>query len=371
MKKINKRYLALTIVVALIVLGIYSLEKTKSGPISIETTTTGAEQGEEILKEGKYEKAPELTGISGYLNTEEISIRNLTEQGKVVLIDFWTYTCINCIRTLPYLTSWDEKYRDKGLVIVGVHTPEFEFEKEYKNVQDAIEKYDINYPVVQDNDYATWSAFKNRYWPHKYLIDTEGYIRYDHIGEGAYERTEEKIKELLEEIGSDTSGVQTTEETQNFLGFPRTPELYAGYNFALTRGQNLGNPEGIQPDKIITYVLPNVILESRIYLDGIWKSNPDNLELRGSNGLVVLDFIGKEVNIVADTPEEPVNVEVLIDGIYITREQAGTDVVFEGEKAFIVVNTPQLYNVVDGTHGNYELTLKALNGFNFNAFTFG
>src|SRR3989338_574562 len=142
--------------------------------------------------------APELVGISGFFNTDEFpSISEL--KGKVVLVDFWTYTCINCIRTLPHLVEWDKKYRDKGLVIIGVHTPEFEFEKEYNNVKAAIEKYCINYPVVQDNGYLTWQAFKNRYWPRKYLIDTDGFIRYDHIGEGGYKETEAKIQELLNE----------------------------------------------------------------------------------------------------------------------------------------------------------------------------
>ena len=241
MKDKNKKYLAFTIVVILIVGGIYYLETTKIKPPEIKNT--GAlEESNVDLKDGIFPKSPELVGISGYLNTDEtITIKNLTQQGKVVLIDFWTYTCINCIRTLPYLTSWDEKYRDQGLVIIGVHTPEFGFEKEYENVQDALEKYNIKYPVVQDNDYATWTAFQNRYWPHKYLIDTDGYIRYDHIGEGSYEETEEKIKELLSEIGRDVQDIETTEEVKQSSIPVRTPELYAGYSFALSRGQNIGN----------------------------------------------------------------------------------------------------------------------------------
>ncbi|MBI2138258.1 redoxin domain-containing protein, partial [Candidatus Woesearchaeota archaeon] len=158
-------------------------------------------------KSKKYPLAPELAGIAGYLNTDGEEIRIADYRGKkAVLIDFWTYTCINCIRTLPHLAEWDKKYRDKGLAIIGVHTPEFNFEKEKKNVEMAIKKYGIPYPVVQDNDYATWSAYQNRYWPRKYLVDADGFIRYDHIGEGGYDDTEEMIQKLLMELGPEIAG---------------------------------------------------------------------------------------------------------------------------------------------------------------------
>ena len=373
MNRINKKHLILVFVVVLIASGIYYLEQTKTGIQSVDSNPNTVDgETENVLKDGKYERAPELVGIAGYLNSEEeVTIKKFTEEGKVVLIDFWTYTCINCIRTLPYLTSWDEKYRDEGLVIIGVHTPEFEFEKKYENVQDAIEKYNIKYPVVQDNNYATWTAFRNSYWPRKYLIDTDGYIRYDHIGEGGYEETEEKIKELLAEIGSNVENIEVTAEEKEGIRFQTTPELYAGYSFALNRGQNLGNLEGMQPGKIITYTLSENIFGDIIYLDGLWKSNPDNLELIGDSGLIVLNFKGKEVNIVADSLKDPLGMEVFIDGNYISEEHAGSDVVFENGRAFILVDNPQLYNVVNGQYGNHILTLKSQNGFIFNAFTFG
>ena len=131
-------------------------------------------------KSANFQQAPELRGIAGYINTDDsISIAN--QKGKVVLVDFWTYTCINCIRTLPYIKEWHDKYKDKGLVIIGVHTPEFEFEKDYNNVKQAAEKYRLQYPIVQDNSYSTWRAYNNRFWPRKYLIDIDGFVRYDHI----------------------------------------------------------------------------------------------------------------------------------------------------------------------------------------------
>ena len=150
----------------------------------------------EIDDKSKLQKVPSILNATEYIN---ISPNELAEtlEGKVVLYDIWTYSCINCIRTLPYITTWDEKYRDEGLVIIGIHTPEFEFEKNIDNVIAAVQKFDINYPVVLDNEKEIWSAFQNQYWPRKYIADHDGYIRYDHIGEGAYKETEKVIQQLL------------------------------------------------------------------------------------------------------------------------------------------------------------------------------
>jgi thiol-disulfide isomerase/thioredoxin len=353
----NKRYFVLIIIVILIVGAIFYLEKDKVNPVNIGSTRQEVIFGENevMLKDGKYPKAPELAGIADYLNTNGEKMKISDFEGKVVLVDFWTYTCINCIRTLPFLKSWYEKYRDKGLVIIGVHTPEFEFEKERINVENAIEKYGIEYAVVQDNDYATWQAYQNRFWPRKYLIDSEGYIRYDHIGEGAYEETELKIQELLAEIGEDVSGMKTEEEGTGIV-LSTTSELYAGYDFALGRGQNTGNQDGLQPEQTILYKVPESLDRNVIYLDGIWKSNPDDLELIGEEGSVFLHFTAKEVNIVADATDESLDIQIFIDGDSINT---------------IEIDKPQLYNVYNGKYGNYLLELKVKRGFSFNAFTFG
>lgn len=171
-----------------------ALNKTASGQQNSFVPATITENGTTTkmhINKSQFKLAPELTGISGYINTADGQKLTLADlKGKVVIVDFWTYSCINCIRTIPYLNAWYDKYADKGLVIVGVHSPEFEFEKNYDNVKTAVEKFGIKYPVVQDNDKGTWNAYQNRYWPHKYLIDDEGYIRYDHIGEGGYADTE-------------------------------------------------------------------------------------------------------------------------------------------------------------------------------------
>ena len=361
----NKRYILLIATLIVIVTLIYYLESTKVKPnFDIQQSVSETEL-DNILKVG-YEKAPELVGINGYINIDNIKINEL--RGKVVLIDFWTYSCINCIRTLPYLKSWYDKYNDKGLVIIGVHTPEFEFEKDYNNVKQRVEKFGIKYPVVQDNDYLTWRAFNNRYWPHKYLIDKDGYIRYDHIGEGGYEETEMKIQELLEEMGEFIDLEITKEELQERK--PITPETYAGYSFAVPRGQILGNKENYQPEKIINYEDVNEFIPNRIYLQGSWFNGKDDLLHTGIDGKVQLLFTASSVNIVSDSGEEQ-EIEVLINNNPISREQAGNDILIKDGKSIIKIDEPRLYNIADGDYGGYLLTLKVKNKFQFFAFTFG
>jgi len=169
--------------------------------------------------------APEFTGITHWLNSKPLTMRSL--RGRVVLIDFWTYTCINCLRTLPYVTAWDRRYRDKGLTIVGVHTPEFGFEKDTGNVRDAIARNHIRYAVAQDNAYGTWDAWGNQFWPAKYLVDATGEVRYTHFGEGAYGTTEAVIRALLKEAGDRNLGVMAGRQPGEVPG-DSTPETYLG-----------------------------------------------------------------------------------------------------------------------------------------------
>lgn len=376
----NKKTIILITVILFIFGVIYYFESTKVKPIApelvenlpkgnAETVIETTESAQPLFKDDRWPLAPELTGLTGYINTKEgLQIKDF--RGKVVLVDFWTYSCINCIRTLPHLAAWDTKYKDKGLVIIGVHTPEFEFEKKTENVVAAMEKYNIGYRVVQDNNYATWSAFKNRFWPRKYLIDADGYIRYDHIGEGAYEETEMKIQELLAEIDADVEDMGTTALPDETPQLPTTPELYAGYGFALNRGQNIGNEEGLQVDKTINYTLPEEIQPDVIYLQGLWQNNRDNLEAKEAGASIFLDYLAKNVNIVAMDGDS--ELEVFVDGSYLTPAMAGADIEFEGERAFIKINEPRLYNVIMGNYGRHTLKLRVSKpGFSFHAFTFG
>lgn len=344
-------------------------EPTPGAEIKNEYGIIPGQQGERkrvAEKEGKYEFAPELTGITNWLNSEQLTMADL--QGKVVLVDFWTYSCINCIRTLPYITAWDQKYRDQGLVIIAVHTPEFAFEKIPENVDAAIQKYNIEYPVAMDNDYRTWRAYENRYWPRKYLIDKDGYIRYDHIGEGGYAETETWIQELLLEIGVEKEGtvVDIEEQTPTTRN---TPELYAGYEFALPRGQNVGNSGGLKKDSEKEYSLPNQISSDKIYLQGNWRSNPDDLEAKG-DASIVLRFKAKSVNIVAEATEAQ-EVNLLVDGESITEQSKGKDTIFPSGFSRMIVQEPRLYNVFNSEYGERLIEIQVQDGFKFNAFTFG
>jgi thiol-disulfide isomerase/thioredoxin len=324
------------------------------------------------IDKSQFRLAPELAKISGYINTDPVTLADL--RGKVVLVDFWTYSCINCIRTVPYLNAWHEKYADEGLVIVGVHTPEFEFEKDYDNVKAAVDKFGIKYPVVQDNDKGTWKAYENRYWPRKYLVDNEGYIRYDHIGEGAYTETEKVIQSLLSEraayMGSNVTFDQSISNPENAqsVNFNRigTPELYFGYQFA--RAQ-LGNPEGFKPDQIVTYTIPEnaTIASNRIYLDGEWKNNADHMELQSETGRIVLSYSAKAVNIVAGGSGE---LYISEDGSDLNASSRGQDVSEDGR---VAIDGQKLYNLA--THeeyGKHQIVIEvAGKGFEIYTFTFG
>src|ERR687896_455548 len=304
------------------------------------------------IDKSQFKLAPELTKITGFINSEPITLADL--RGKVVLVDFWTYSCINCIRTIPYLNAWYEKYSDNGLVIVGVHTPEFEFEKDYNNVR---------------------AAYENRYWPRKYLIDPDGYIRYDHIGEGAYAETEKVIQSLLaertEHIGANITIDQSISnpESSQSVNFDRinTPELYFGYEYSRAP---LGNSEGIQPDQVVNYTIPDdtKILPNRIYLAGEWKNNADHMELQSEVGRIVLSYSAKAVNIVAGGKGE---LHILEDSSPIYDGSSGTDI---SEDGTVKIDGQRLYNVVEHEegYGNHQIAIEvAGRGFQIYTFTFG
>ena len=316
----KKEYKYASIFFAIIAVGIFSISYFYE-EIDLKRTTT---DDMDVEDKTFLRKVPKLQGVSGYINTSQDEIEQQLE-GKVVLYDFWTYSCINCIRTLPYLTVWDEKYSDEGLVILGIHTPEFEFEKKYDNVVFATQKFGIKYPVVQDNEKEIWNDFQNRYWPRKYIADHEGYIRFDHIGEGAYKETEQVIQLLLEERSNSIGGTVEKKELVDLEEFKhatfRTPELYFGYKFAEGRNQ-LGNEEGFSKNKIVDYQLPELFKQHYFYMEGMWKNNNDGMKLVSDSGKIVLNFNAKQVNIVADGNTI---LNVKFDGDLIPDEYRGLD----------------------------------------------
>lgn len=340
-----------------------------------------------------HRPAPELVGIEGWINTSPLTLGDL--RGKVVLVDFWTYTCVNCIRTFPFLREWDRKYRDSGLVILGVHTPEFIFEKSAANVKTAAQDYDLTYPIAQDNGYQTWEAFGTQAWPTKFVIDQDGFIRYVHRGEGAYEETESVLRELLEESGADLKGISPNTDpdpvvdptaTGDTVETSLTRELYAGYlrNVA-GAGAYVINPEYYSSlNQVALYEDPDERLNHFMFVQGVWFNDPESLvharETTDFEDYIGIQFFAKSVNAVINAEgETPFDVRITLDGMPLTEENKGADVVFDDEgNSFIVVDEPRMYRIVElPEFGGHELKLSpnaisfALHDFTFGAYSEG
>ncbi len=313
----------------------------------------------EMQDEMMYPQAPELEGGTNWINSLPLRFDGLLE-GKVVLIDFWTYSCINCIRTFPYVTEWYEKYKDQGFVIVGVHSPEFEFEKNTDNVITAMEDYNITYPVVQDNDFKIWRAYNNRYWPAHYLVDKEGRIRYTHFGEGKYTETENKIRELLgEERLSDTDDEATARRRQ-------TPETYLGYGRA--EAYTLENP--IRRDVTADYSFSSSLPVDAVGLKGSWRVNKEHILAQGDQVSLSLNFLAEKVHLVMAPEQNAGYVRVLMNGEPLAEQYWTDDMDDQGR---IYVTEPTKYDLVDlgNDYGRHTLEIIFDQGVSAYAFTFG
>ena len=326
-------------------------------------STIRVHESTEGSKLPKLGAAPDFTGNQMWFNTPDgrkLSLRDL--RGKVVLVDFWTYTCINCIRTLPYLKAWDARYRDEGLVIVGVHTPEFPFERSSGNVADAIGQNGIRYAVAQDNDYATWNAYGNQYWPAKYLIDAKGQVRYLHFGEGAYDKTESAIRRLLAEAGR-APGARARASGERPSKLISTPESYLGAERA-DRFVNGPIQAGTR-----TFELPGERMPpDTLGYAGTWRIAPDSATaVRGSR--LELAFGAQRVYLVLGSRGgAPRPVRVSLDGRPLPNRLAGDDV----RDGRAVIRRQRLYRLVDlAGPGRHRLTLDFAPGVSGYAFTFG
>jgi cytochrome c biogenesis protein CcdA/thiol-disulfide isomerase/thioredoxin len=248
---------------------------------------TGREARDEGLRD--FGAAPEFTGISDWLNSPPLTLSSL--RGKVVLVDFWTYSCVNCLRTLPFLRAWDKAYRDDGLQIVGVHTPEFAFEHEVDNVRAAVKRLGVRYAVAVDNDFGTWNAYGNQFWPAKYLVDREGDVRFVHFGEGAYAETERVIRSLLAERPP-ASALVSAAIAEAMPSRAATPETYLGYQ----RLMGLANP-AVAPGRDAPYKLPAELAQNRLAYGGRWRVEAERA-VAGRDARLRLRFRAKEVNLV-------------------------------------------------------------------------
>lgn len=335
-------YILIAIVI-LLAAGFY-IDRTSRMDLLPQKESSDTESGDTQLK--NYGPAADFVGVSKWLNTDKpISINNL--KGKVVLVDFWTYSCINCIRTLPYITKWYDTYKDNGLVVIGVHTPEFAAEKVTENVERAIKQHTINYPVAQDNDFKTWNAYRNRYWPAKYLVDADGTVVYTHFGEGEYDTTEKVIRQLL---GLDPQTVST--DTGNALRKPQTPEIYFGLE-RLEYFTNNTKPR-TTPE---TFVIPNRLDKHHFALEGAWQFDDEKTTLKTGPGKIKLHFQGSKVYMVAGSP----------------IEQSVTAKVDSFNPTIINISTPTLYTLFDSSeYGDHVLEITIPNaGFEAYTFTFG
>jgi thiol-disulfide isomerase/thioredoxin len=233
----------------------------------------------------KYAAAPDIQGITAWVNSPPLTMQKL--RGKVVLVDFWTYSCINCLRTLPYLESWDARYRSKGLVILGVHSPEFAFEHRLGNVRGAVRRLGVRYPVALDNDFDTWNAYQNQYWPADYLIDRSGHVRDVHFGEGDYAGTEQKIRQLL--ATPLPPALEQPDRTPTEL---RTPETYLGYT-------RIGNYDGspLRTDEAASYTFPPSLPADSFAYAGTWTVEGERI-LAGEGARLRLNFLARSVHLV-------------------------------------------------------------------------
>ena len=336
----KKTYIYILIVVVIVlVAGIYVDNSTK---INVGAFPQVVKQDSKLAANlSDYGQAPDFKKGDNWLNSQPLTMADL--KGKVVLIDFWTYSCINCIRTLPYVTKWYDTYKDNGLVVVGVHTPEFTFEHDANNVKNAISQFGIHYPVVQDNDYGIWTAYGNEYWPAEYLINQKGEIVDEHFGEGNYDITENTIRQLL---GLNTINVKMPE---NNLGNIGSPEMYFGTDRLanLTPSQS---PSSIPQN----YKLSQNLKLNNFSFGGKWQFSGPNVQLVGDSGQINLKFHSGKIYMVASS-SKPATLTITVDGKL---------------QPSVTVQASKLYTLFDSEDYSDHLIEININQSGFQGFTF-
>jgi cytochrome c biogenesis protein CcdA/thiol-disulfide isomerase/thioredoxin len=349
------------------------LNKTQS--LDKNMPTSSVDQALSASKAGvkNFPRYHEIAKPAGFINSSPLTLKSLIGK-KVILADFMTYSCINCIRTFPYLNAWYDKYKDQGLEIVGIHTPEFAFEHKIENVEEALKKFGIKFPVVLDNEYGTWNAYGNNYWPRKYLIDIDGYIVFDHAGEGKYDETEGKIQELLREKkirdsepATDVpSGMVTA--TGTAVGNVKSPETY----FGSERNQYLQNGKSFSAgqQKLST---PKDTNPNALTLGGSWNFESEFAENESADAEISYHYFAPRVFFVASAPET-IKVKILRDGKPLTTAIAGDDVYFENGNSYVNIHADRLYNLIQDTQDETDHTLMMIieqPGLKAFTFTFG
>ena len=290
--------------------------------------------------------SPEIGRI--WINSAPLNLQQL--HGRVVLVDFWDYTCVNCLRTLPYLSEWHRRYSDKGLTIAGIHTPEFSFARTPQLVEAAVRRLGVEYAVALDNEYQIWQAFANRCWPAKYLIDKDGYVRYVHLGEGSYGETEEGIQKLLLEVDPKLTFPKPLEplreaDVPGARCYPATPELYLGFG----RG-TIGNASGYSENQVLDYLPGDLAQPDTVYLGGPWFADREYIEacpLDGKASRIALQYAAAEVNLVMSPPHGGEGVaHVFENGKPLAPEVFGEDIIEKDGKAGFAITEPRMYRLI-------------------------
>ena len=287
-------------------------------------------------------KMPEFEGVGPWLNSSPLNREELA--GKVILVDFWTYSCVNCLRTIPYVNAWHDAYSEHGLVIIGIHTPEFEFEKSEENVQLAISRLGIKYPVALDNQYKLWHRYRNHYWPAHYFADIQGNLRAHHFGEGGYGHSEMVIRQLLKEAGREIDSPLVSESVVADVGQEgaSTPETYLGYN----RMEYLGSPEGIAMDRTRHYSSITDPTTNIFYLDGQWELKGEYAVPQEAGARITYRVVVSQINMVMVGPKDGARVLVRLDDRSLTKETKGSDCEVNGGHS-LIVKEGRMYNIVN------------------------
>ena len=312
------------------------------------------------------QKAPEFENIKAWINSKPLSIKNL--KGKVLLLDFWTYSCINCLRSLPHIKQIYEKYKNNNFILIGMHAPEFDFERLTNNVEKAVKDLNIKYPVALDSDNTTWQLYGNRYWPKQTLIDANGKIRYGHAGEGGYNEIEENIVKLLNENGEKINFKHDSKEEFK-LNLGISPETYAGSS----RNNGIGNGALCIPGSCNHYVDPKKYELNIIYLDGGWVQDNEYLKHEGKKGSLIFNYNAHSINAVLVPHKNVFDVTIYLDNKYLSKENSGKDIRFKGKVSYVKVDKPRLYDLTKSKNlEQHTLKLETSSkDFKLYAFTFG
>ena len=331
----------------------------------------------QIASENWPQPAPELIGApQDWLNTDGKPLK--LKKGVVYIIDFWEYTCVNCLRTLPYLKAWNARYAKDGLVIVGIHTPEFKFAKDRANVAAAVKKYGITWPVVNDSAYNNWQAYHNTFWPRKYFVDSQGQVVADHAGEGGYAESEALIQRLLKEANPNVKlPVIQQDVPERVTATSMTPELYAGLRG--NQNEQHGNIPAPEAGKIVTYKAPAApLIDGKIYVQGAWSVQEESLrhgrESTNLNDKILLRYHARECNaVIKPEGSKPFRAYVTQDGKPVAKTDKGQDIQYDAQGAsYMDVDQPRMYRITrNQTFSSHLLTLASMSpDFGLYSFTF-